>query len=175
MKNSTSPENGKGPRELPLEKKTGILNRVRRADTRAGEGAINNSAERGTPYMRIIVTDEGLEALIKKNRVPQLFFYPSSDAGIVHVVFPPSPLVSRRNNRQQITCITPPWESEKRYVFHSERYRGVSTECSYGVVDFRVGITILKRIIAILEQTKGREADAKKYSAYLQEMFTPLF
>lgn len=148
-------------RQVPAEKARKILSDVTRKDSRTGE-----------MYLQTIASDRGLINLLKKSRHPLVLFYPGIRTGKAHIVFPPSPFVSRRGYQQLITDVAHYWETDKKYVFHSNQLRGPKTQCSHAEVSTQDGISLLKRMIKLFSDLK-RTDKVQELTAYLSSIENP--
>lgn len=148
----------KEARQVPPEKTREILDRTTRKDRRSGE-----------VYQKQIATDKGLQQLLRQNRQPLVLFYPDDAVGTAHIVFPPSSYVSRRNYQQRITDISYAWETDKKYIFHSNQLRGPKTECSFARTTMREGIALVKRMIELYNKS-GKQAEAADLQSYIDSL-----
>lgn len=141
--------------EKQAERERRILTQVKRKDSRTA-----------AHYAEMIQTDKGLTRLIKRDRCP--FIVQQFEKW--HVVFPPSPMNSRRNNAQQITNTTPYADHDKyKYVFHTAQpgLEGPKCICSYLVVSESEARILIERIVRILTEL-GRADDAAVYKAGIE-------
>lgn len=148
-------------RQVKPEQANKILRGVRKKDARTGE-----------QYSQYIASDRGLKNLLKKSKHPLVLFYHNDVAGKAHVVFPPSPFVSRRGYQQLITDVTNFWETDKKYIFHSNQLRGPKTECSFVEVSAVEGIALLKRMIQLFAELNNLDK-VQELTAYLDSIENP--
>ena len=146
-------------RKVGPEKKREILGRTNLRDRRDA-----------SEYLAIAKTDRGLKEMIWRKRHPLLV---SAANDKIHVIFPPQPYVTRRNNLMRVTNIAREWE-EPRYIFHSNQLRGPKTECTYIEVSLDEALQLSERMIAMFNEM-NMEDQAAIFEQNMAQLIHPSY
>ncbi len=148
-----TPVDANDGRVLADERKVQIVRDVQRKDHTGPDVYLVNLRSR-----------DGLKKMIEKQRPPYFVFFDDT----AHIIFPPSPIFTRRNNRMLVSSYRYAWETPE-YVFHSSQYKGPKTACSYAEIPLDEAVNYCKELVAQYT-AKGDIVMAKVYSDCLAKI-----
>jgi hypothetical protein len=121
----------------------------------------------GEEYLRLLINDDFLHALVNKNRSPRIDHFGSHAI----VIFPASPMMSRHKNLQTISRVVVnangPLNKRYRYVQHTttDQLKGPKTICSYVVISSPEALEISQRVVDYLKSA-SKISEAIEYLKY---------